>query len=62
VAKSTRNPVVIRAKLVLKKTSIPKIARKHGANVQTVYAMFYGRRTGRKTPAAQRAMEEIYRA
>lgn len=62
MAKSMRNSRAIRARLLLKGTSIPKIARKHGAKVPTVYAVLNGSRPGTRTPEVQKALEEIRRA
>lgn len=55
-SKDTR---AIRARLLRKGTSVPLIATKHGACVRTVYAVLDGTRSGKKTPEAQRAVEEI---
>ena len=57
--KSTRNTRKLRARLLLAGTSVPQIARKHGAAVPTVYAVLNGTRPGTRTPAVQRALEEI---
>ena len=57
------DPHRIRGALVLVKSSVPKIARKHGCNVKTLYAVLDGDRPGHdpKIRKAVADMEEIAR-
>ncbi len=50
----------VRAALMLRKVSIPKIARKHGASYQTCYAVLNGTRPGH-SPKVRRAVSEMRR-
>jgi len=45
---------------MLRKVSIPKIARKHGASYQTCYAVLNGTRPGH-SPKVRRAVSEMRR-
>jgi hypothetical protein len=58
---SIANAQQLRGRLIMAGTSVPKIAKKHGANVWTVYAALYGKRPGRDK-RVQKALEEIRRA
>lgn len=62
MSKSTAKPTDrIRAALVLRSMSVPKLARKHGVSDKTLYAVLSGERPG-KCPKVQRAVAEAMRA
>lgn len=61
MSKSTVFPIQrIRAALTLRKVSIPKIARAHGASYQTCYAVLRGDRPGHD-PKVKSAVREMHR-
>ena len=52
-------PRAIRARLIARGTSVPQIARKHGAKVSSLYMVLNGERAGNRTPELQSAMKEL---
>jgi transposase-like protein len=50
----------IRAALLLRKTSVSQIARKHGVSDKTCYAVLAGNRPGRE-PGVKKAIAEMRR-
>lgn len=61
MAKSIAKPSHrVLAALKLHKTSVPQLARKHGANDKTLYAAINGSRPG-KDAKVQRALKEAQR-
>ena len=61
MSKSTANPSRrVRAALLLRKASVPQIARKHGVSDKTCYAVLDGKRPGHD-PKVKKAVAEMRR-
>lgn len=54
------NPRRVRAALLICKTSVPELARKHRVSQNTLYAVLNGTRPGR-APEVQKAVAEMDR-